>query len=103
MLFTKLPKRNSLWFWKQKEHKDIFTHKKNFKDRIHDKDIIFRILPRLPKVNDWTGGKRYPNLVFVTTFLPTTISDAAVGNAFMNFGTVHTVFMQAPMVKVLRK
>ena len=56
MLFTKLPKRNSLWFWKQKEHKDIFTHKKNFKDRIHDKDIIFRILPRLPKVNDWTGG-----------------------------------------------
>ena len=24
--------------------------------------------------------------------LPTTISDAAVGNAFMNFGTVHTVY-----------
>ena len=29
---------------------------------------------------------------FVTMFLPTTISDVAVGNAFIKFGTVHTVY-----------
>ena len=91
--FYKTAKAKFIVVLKQKEHKDLFTNEKNFKERIHDDGIIFRILPRLPKVNDRAGGKRYPNSVFVTMFLPTTISDAAVGNTFMNFGTVHIVYV----------
>ena len=88
--FYKTTKAKFIVVLKLKEHKDIFTHEKKFKERIYD--IIFRILPRLPKVNDRDGCKRYPNSVFVTMFLPTTISDATVRKTFMNFGTVHTVY-----------
>ena len=63
---------------KKKEHKENFTHEKNFKERIHNDDIIFRILPRLPKPKNRADSERYPYSVFVTMFLPTTISDAAV-------------------------
>ena len=70
--------------------------KKTFKERIHNNDIIFRILPRLPKPKNQDDSERYPGSVFVTMFLPTTISDVAVETAFMNFGKVHYV-CQEPM------
>ena len=75
---------------KKKEHKENFTREKNFKEKIHNEDIIFRILTRLPKPKDW-ADPRYPDSVFVTMFLPTTISEAAVETAFMGFGKVHYV------------
>ena len=75
---------------KKKEHKETFTHEKNFREKIHNEDIIFRILPRLPKPKA-RSDPNYPNSVFVTMFLPTTISDAQVETAFMDFGRVHFV------------
>ena len=53
--FYKATKAKFIVVLKQKKNKDIFTHEKKFIERIHD--IIFRILPRLPKVNDRDGGK----------------------------------------------
>ena len=89
--FYKTAKAKFIVVLKKKEHKESFTHEKNFKERIHNDDIIFRILPRLPKPKDRADGARYPDSVFVTMFLPTRISDAAVETAFANFGKVHYV------------
>ena len=76
--FYKTAKSKFIVVLKKKEHKENFTHEKNFKERIHNDDIIFRILPRLPKPKNRADSERYPYSVFVTMFLPTTISDAAV-------------------------
>ena len=38
------------------------------------------------------GSRHDPDTVFVTMFLPTTISNAAVKKAFTHFGEVHTIF-----------
>ena len=89
--FYKTAKAKFIVVLKKKEYKESFTHEKNFKERIHNDDIIFRILPRLPKPKDRADGARYPDSVFVTMFLPTRISDAAVETAFANFGRVHYV------------
>ena len=75
---------------KTREQKENFTHEKNFKEKINNEDIIFRILPRLPKPKSSTD-KRYPDSVLVTMVLPTTISDTHVQTAFMGFGEVHYV------------
>lgn len=100
--FYKTAKAKFIVVLKQKEHKDIFTHEKNFKERIHDQDFVFRILPRVPNVNGRAGGKRQLNSIFMIMFLPTIISDSAVGNAFINLVQC-ILFMQALMIKVLRK
>ena len=50
MLFTKLLKRNSLWFWKQKEHKDIFTHEKNLKIEFMTKTLSSGFFLESPKL-----------------------------------------------------
>ena len=90
--FYKTSKSKFIVVLKKKEHKEKnFSHEKNFKERIHNNDTIFRILPRLPKPKNRDDSERYLGSVFVTMFLPTTISDVAVETAFMNFGKVHYV------------
>ena len=59
--------------------------------------LTFRILPwyHSKKFQDRQGprGTRDdPNTIFVTMYLPSTISNTAVQKAFMAFGNVHTVF-----------
>ena len=89
--FYKTAKSKFIVVLKKKEHEKNFTHENNFKERIRKDDVIFGILTRLPKPKDRTNSQRYPDSVFVTMFLPTTISDAAVETAFVNFGKVHYI------------
>ena len=75
------------------DHKGIM----NFREHIRNETVNFRILHEPPNRNrpsrQHTKGSKYdPDTIFVTMFLPTAISNAAVKKAFMEFGHVHTVF-----------
>ena len=79
------------WLWEicprfKVEFKKFYTQEINFMEEILGIEHNFRILPNLPQ-----GGKKGKNTIFITMFLPTTISNTAVERAFMDFGTIHLV------------
>ena len=81
----------------REERKGIYSHEQNFCEQIQNEILTFRILPK-PYSNrrqdhqTQKGTKDNPNTIFVTMYLPTTVSNIAVKKAFMDFGEVHTVF-----------
>ena len=77
------------------DHKQAFAKETNFQEMIRDNKVNFRILhskPIKPKFNDRRSYVNKEDTVFVTMFLPTLISDAAVKKVFQEFGEVHSVF-----------
>ena len=79
------------------DYKRIYPQELNFREQIQNEILNFQILPNPPSQKrpnrQGTKGSKYdPDTIFVTMFLPTTISNAAVKKAFMEFGEVHTVF-----------
>ena len=77
------------------EHKQAFPKETNFQEKIRDNKVNFRILhkkPIKPKFNVKRSHVNKEDTVFVTMFLPTLISDAAVKKVFQEFGEVHSVF-----------
>ena len=80
------------------EQKRGYAHEINFREEIQNVSLIFRILPRPNRYrahnrDEGRGSKEDPNTVFVTMFLPTTISNIAVKKVFMEFGEVHTILI----------
>ena len=72
--------------------KEYYNHEINFKGKVGDHDHTFRILPKPPPKICPRFQRLDENEVFLTMFLPTTISDTAVHLAFHDSGTVHQVF-----------
>ena len=77
---------------KKVERKDLYSHEIYFQGKAGDTNHIFRILPRPPNRGNKRRRRSFPNAVFVTMFLPTTVSDTAVTKGFSIFGEVHDVF-----------
>ena len=77
------------------EHKQAFPKVTNFQEKIRDNKVNFRILDNKPIKTKFNVRRSYLNkddTVFVTMFLPTLISDAAVKKVFQEFGEMHSVF-----------
>ena len=75
--------------------KQTYAPKNNFQEKIRDIKVNFQILHHMPeRSNDRNRNyhNNYDDTVFVTMFLPTLISDAAVRRVFTEFGDVHSVF-----------
>ena len=49
----------------------------------------FRIFPNLPNTKRFTERNRHPYSVYITMYLPTTVSDTSVRKAFDYWGVVH--------------
>ena len=67
----------------------------NFREQVENMSLNIRLSPTLQRFKErqpYYGSRRDANTVFVTMYLPSTISDIAVRKAFMQFGDVHTVF-----------
>lgn len=82
------------------EYKKSYPQELNFQEKIRDDTVNFTILhnppgQRKPNGQNTLGFRHDPNTVFVTMFLPTTISSTAVKKASTNFGDVHAVFAGA--------
>ena len=76
------------------EIKGTFPQETNFQDEIRGKKVNFRLLHNKP---DSRSRRRYQDYndedtVYITLFLPTLISDAAVKRLFTEFGDVYDVF-----------
>ena len=77
--------------------KETFPQELNFQEKIRNDTVNFSILhnppgQRILRGQNTLGCRNDPNTVFVTMFLPATISHGAVKQAFSEFGEVHTVF-----------
>ena len=72
------------------ELKGTFPPEFNFQEKIHSSTVNFRLRHETQKRKFRHHIK--DDTVFVTMFLPTLISDAAVKKAFSEFGQVHKVF-----------
>ena len=88
----KQPKKNSLWFWNKRSKKISLLTKKTSKKELLTKILSSEFFLNFPKLMTKLVVNDIQIQFFVTMFLPTTISDVTVGNAFMKFGTVHTVY-----------
>ena len=69
--------------------KEAFPPELNFQEKIQNTKVNFRLVHETRKRGFRQG---MDDTVFVTMFLPTLISDAAVKKAFSEFGQVHHVF-----------
>ena len=77
------------------ELKETYAQETNFQEEIRGIKVNFRILHNKPEKSRDRHRNYHVNdedTVFVTMFLPTLISDAAVKRAFTEFGEVHSVF-----------
>ena len=63
---------------KQPNLKEHYNHEINFKGKVGDHDHTFRILSKLPPNIRLRPRRCDENEVFLTMFLPTTISDTSV-------------------------
>ena len=73
-----------------------YAHEINFREQVMNESLNFRIFPipnptRAHNHDVGKGSKHDPDTVFVTMYLPTTISNIAVKKVFMQFGEVHIV------------
>ena len=80
---------------KEAQLKETYSLRVQFREQAQNTPLNFTIFPtptskKQPK--NYYGTKHDQNTVFVTLYLPSTISDTAVKKAFLEFGTVHTVF-----------
>ena len=77
------------------ELKETYPQETNFQEEIRGIKVNFRILhnkPERPRERHRNYHVNDEDTVFVTMFLPTLISDAAVKRVFTEFGEVHQVF-----------
>ena len=77
------------------ELKETYAQETNFQEEIRGIKVNFRILHNKPEKSRDRHRNYHVNdedTVFVTMFLPTLISDAAVKRVFTEFGEVHKVF-----------
>ena len=75
--------------------KETYSLGINFREQVENMSLNIRLSPTLQRFKErqpYYGSRRDTNTVFVTMYLPSTISDIAVRKAFMQFGDVHTVF-----------
>ena len=80
---------------KDAQLKETYSLRVQFREQVQNIPLNFDISPNYlgkKRNRNYYGTKFDPNTVFVTLYLPSTISDTAVKKAFMEFGTVHTVF-----------
>ena len=80
---------------KSAELKETYLLGVHFCEQVQNISLNFSMSPNYqgPKGRRKYYGTRYDtNTVFVTLYLPSTISNTAVTKGFMEFGTVHTVF-----------
>ena len=77
---------------KDTKYKDFYNQEINFREKVCDIDHTFRLLPERPKRLHFKQKMYDENTVYITMFLPTTISDMAVKVAFNDLGEVHSVF-----------
>ena len=77
---------------KDTKHKDFYNQEINFREKVCNIDHTFRLLPERPKRLHFKQKMYDENTVYITMFLPTTISDMAVKVAFNDLGEVHSVF-----------
>ena len=80
---------------KNSELKETYAQETNFQEEIRGIKVNFRILHNKPEDSRTRRRNHHPHrddTVFVTMFLPTLISDAAVKRVFSEFGEVHDVF-----------
>ena len=90
--FCKTANRKFAIILKEVELKDLYSYEINFKGKVGYTEHIYRILPLPPPRGNERGRTNFPNAVFVTMFLLTTVSDTAVKKANLEFGEVHHVF-----------
>ena len=76
---------------KDTKYKDFYNQEINFREKVCDIDHTFRLLPERPKRLHFKQVYD-ENTVYITMFLPTTISDMAVKVAFNDLGEVHSIF-----------
>ena len=74
--------------------KEDYSLRVQFREQVQGNPLNFTIsstpMSRRPP-KDYTGTKHDQNTVFVTLYLPSTVSDTAVRRVFQEFGMVHAV------------
>ena len=77
---------------KDKKFKDFYTQELTFQAKILGIKHNFRIFPNLPNTKRFIERNRHLYSVYITMYLPTTVSDTNVRKAFDHWGVVHDVF-----------
>lgn len=77
---------------KQPNLKDYYNHEINFKGKVRGHKHTLRIFSKLPPRFRTRFNRHDENEVFLTMFLPKTISDSAVNLAFLSCSKVLQVF-----------
>ena len=90
-LSTKL-QVNKFIILKEADLKETYSLRVQFREQVQDTPLSFTISPTpMSKKPPKNYGTKYDqNTVFVTLYLPSTISDTAVEKVFLEFGTVHS-------------
>ena len=71
---------------KDKKFKDFYIQELTFQEKILGIEHNFQIFPNLPNTKRFTEQNRHPYSVYITMYLPTTVSDTNVRKAFDHWG-----------------